>query len=87
MDFAIAQAPTTAEATIYPNPGMGIFYVNWIPIKELEIYNISGDRVARIINSSSGNYFDLSVFSAGYYLLKITGFNNERAIEKLLILK
>lgn len=74
--------------SIYPNPNTGIFTIDVGVFEQvnLEIYNISGQRVLQKILIQNITKIDLSGHAKGIYLVRITNKNtNETVIKKLII--
>ena len=60
----------------YPNPSKGIVkYTTDSPDSEVLIYNITGKLVYSSVSGVTGGTIDLTGFSKGIYLVKITGDN------------
>jgi len=76
--------PFTSE--IYPNPAKSFFVIrSSFPVKEIEIFDISGKLIKEITFSSSEPKISLKGIKSGVYLLKIKAENKE--FTKKLIIK
>lgn len=61
--------PTTSNVKVYPNPSTGQFYITGINDANIDIFNISGQKVAEYKNSNGK--MNLSNLKNGVYFLKI----------------
>lgn len=81
---SLSIADTNFDKTIkvYPNPTGGVVKIKTTtPIKTLEVYNIYGQLVAS--NTSQEN-IDLTGFSQGIYILKVTAIDSRSSMFKVL---
>jgi YVTN family beta-propeller protein len=75
--------PLTLE--IYPNPAKSFFVIrSSLPVKEIEIFDVSGKLIKEITFSSKEPKISLKGIKTGIYLLKIKAENKEFT-EKLII--
>ena len=75
--------PLTSE--IYPNPANSFFVIRCpLPVKEIEIFDVSGKLIKEITFSSSEPKISLKGIKTGVYLLKIKAENKEFT-QKLVI--
>ena len=75
--------PFTSE--IYPNPAKSFIVIrSSFPVKEIEIFDVSGKLIKEITFSSKESKISLKGIKSGVYLLKIKAENKEFA-EKLVI--
>jgi hypothetical protein len=60
---------------VYPNPSSGIFQLNFdnmqLAKEELEIYNVSGEKVYTVANIKQQMQIDLSALPTGIYFVKV----------------
>jgi YVTN family beta-propeller protein len=76
--------PFTSE--IYPNPAKSFIVIRCpLPVKEIEIFDVSGKLIKEITFSSSEPKISLKGIKSGVYLLKIKAENKE--FTKKLIIK
>ena len=76
--------PFTLE--IYPNPANSFFVIRCpLPVKEIEIFDVSGKLIKEITFSSKEPKISLKGIKTGVYLLKIKTENKE--FTKKLIIK
>lgn len=62
-----------AELTVYPNPVSSDLNINASKvIEDVEIYNILGQRILKIMPTKSGTTIDVRDLSSGVYILKVT---------------
>ncbi len=82
-----ADAPVEEAVSVYPNPGHGVFVINFkgIQAKLLEVYNQAGIRIKSIILPSNTNSYQLNLSNEanGIYLLNIKG-KNQQVSKKLV---
>ncbi|AFL81784.1 Zinc metalloprotease (elastase) [Aequorivita sublithincola DSM 14238] len=81
---SLSIADNSFENTIkaYPNPTGGVVNIKTTtPIKTLEVYNIYGQLAA---SNTSQDYIDLTGFSSGIYILKVTAIDGRSNIIKVL---
>ncbi len=61
--------------SVYPNPSNGIFQLTVDNMQsaevELEIYNVSGEKIYTASNIQQQNQIDLSAISKGLYIIKV----------------
>uniref|UniRef100_A0A7C3UXR2 T9SS type A sorting domain-containing protein n=1 Tax=candidate division WOR-3 bacterium TaxID=2052148 RepID=A0A7C3UXR2_UNCW3 len=75
--------PLTSE--IYPNPANSFFVIrSSLPVKEIEIFDVSGKLIKEIAFSSSKPKISLKGIKSGVYLLKIKAENKEFT-QKLIV--
>ena len=75
--------PFTSE--IYPNPAKSFFVIrSSFPVKEIEIFDVSGKLIKEIAFSSKEPKISLKGIKTGIYLLKIK-VENKEFTEKLII--
>lgn len=67
--------PTASNVKVYPNPSTGQFYITGINDANIDIFNISGQKVAEYKNSNGK--MNLSNLNNGIYFLKI---NSDQSI-------
>ena len=65
---------TTSNVKVYPNPSTGQFYITEINNANIDIFNISGQKVAEYKNSNGK--INLSNLNNGVYFLKINSDQN-----------
>lgn len=75
------------EVTIYPNPASKTVNIKSInsEIQQIEIYNLQGKRVLKLINFKAKNQIDVSNLSKGMYILKAK--SDGKMFSKKLIIK
>jgi PKD repeat protein len=78
------QTKTSNQISVFPNPGNGIYILNFKEFKSLKKYSVV-DMLGNIILTktidSEKTIIDISNFSAGIYILKTDGFNPIRLIK------
>jgi len=66
----------TSEITVYPNPTNGELHVqsSKFKVQNVEVYDVMGKKISshHLITTSSNHLIDISHFTSGIYLLKIT---------------
>jgi hypothetical protein len=76
-----------STVSVYPNPSVGNIKIsnpNRVDLKNIEVYNILGKRVASSTINSNGNY-DFSNLNKGVYILKLQATDNKVKTQKLVI--
>lgn len=75
------------DVTIYPNPASNTVNIKSInsDIEQIEIYNLQGKRVLKLINFKGKNQIDVSNLSKGIYILKAK--SDDKMFSKKLIIK
>lgn len=80
------------QLKVYPNPGNGLFQVDWVthlsgePVL-LEIKTLTGEILEQInLNGLQGYQLDLQKYTEGMYILKLTSGNHEK-YQKLMLMK
>lgn len=89
LNTSIADYLNQQEITIYPNPSSGIIQLQGLPagVKNIDVYNIVGSKVAAFSNTKQQvlNQLDLSGYPAGIYFLNISdgvsGFSKKLVIQ------
>lgn len=83
--LAVNEAAKKNTVSAYPNPVTDFLYINNdTRIKDVEVYNVSGQRVlSETINAEKGSV-DMRRVTAGVYILKI---NTEKGSQSLKIIK
>ena len=74
------------QVIIYPNPATGfvkIIGINPRQIQEVEIFDLTGDRIENLVLSNS-NTIDISTIDKGVYLLKIKKINGDIIIKRFV---
>ncbi len=71
------------EINIYPNPTDGILYISGLNNGQIDVYSITGAKVAQFENNIDGQ-IDLSEFENGIYMLMIKT-ENEIIYEKVYL--
>lgn len=76
----------SVSINVFPNPTKDKLYIqqNKLTYNTIEIYTISGQLVEQKKISLLNEYFDLTNYTRGLYLIKIIG-NNQIIIKKLII--
>ncbi len=84
---APADASVDEFVSVYPNPGYGVFVINFkgIQARLLEVYNQAGIRIKSIVlpGNTQSYQLNLSNEAAGIYLLTIKG-KNQQVSKKLV---
>ncbi|MDR6459157.1 hypothetical protein J2786_002264 [Chryseobacterium vietnamense] len=83
--LAVNEAAKKNTVTAYPNPVIDFLYINNDNrIKEVEVYNVSGQRILNeTINAQKGSV-DMRGATAGVYIVKV---NTEKGSQSLKIIK
>ncbi len=83
--LAVNEAAKKNTVTAYPNPVIDFLYINNDNrIKEVEVYNVSGQRIlSETINAQKGSV-DMRGATAGVYIVKV---NTEKGSQSLKIIK
>ncbi|MEJ5050377.1 T9SS type A sorting domain-containing protein [Chryseobacterium culicis] len=83
--LAVNEAAKKNTVNVYPNPVVDYLYINNDSrIKDIEVYNVSGQRIlSETINAEKGSV-DLRRAAAGVYILKV---NTEKGSQSLKIIK
>lgn len=83
--LAVNEAAKKNTVSFYPNPVVDYLYINNDSrIKDVEVYNVSGQKIlSETINAEKGSV-DMRRAPAGIYILKV---NTERGSESLKIIK
>ncbi|MDR6369504.1 hypothetical protein J2795_000259 [Chryseobacterium bernardetii] len=83
--LAVNEAAKKNTVTAYPNPVIDFLYINNDNrIKEVEVYNVSGQRIlSETINAQKGSV-DMRGATAGVYIVKV---NTEKESQSLKIIK
>lgn len=83
--LAVNEAAKKNTVNFYPNPVVDYLYINNDSrIKDVEVYNVSGQRIlSETINAEKGSV-DMRRAPAGIYILKV---NTERGSQSLKIIK
>ncbi|MDR4893360.1 MULTISPECIES: T9SS type A sorting domain-containing protein [unclassified Chryseobacterium] len=83
--LAVNEAAKKNTVNVYPNPVVDYLYINNDSrIKDIEVYNVSGQRIlSETINAEKGSV-DLRRTAAGVYILKV---NTEKGSQSLKIIK
>ena len=68
---------------IYPNPTSGKITVSGANIKEVEIYNLCGQKVLSVKGEQNVN-IDMSSLISGIYMVKITDNNGKVSVNKIV---
>ncbi|MEI7597315.1 MAG: T9SS type A sorting domain-containing protein [Bacteroidota bacterium] len=78
--------PEKKSIVIYPNPVNDFLYIeNCLANSDIKIYNTTGQIVYEVDNKQGNISIDLSSYSKGMYLLKITDANNGIRLTERLI--
>ncbi|MGE8511876.1 MAG: T9SS type A sorting domain-containing protein [Chryseobacterium culicis] len=83
--LAVNETAKKNTVNVYPNPVVDYLYINNDSrIKDIEVYNVSGQRIlSETINAEKGSV-DLRRAAAGVYILKV---NTEKGSQSLKIIK
>ena len=65
---------------IYPNPSDGMVNIKLAEFKKAIIYNLSGNKIIKIINSR----IDISELSEGVYIIELENRSGERFSTRLI---
>ena len=61
----------TESLTVYPNPVSGTLTVKGVPIKQVEVYNLFGQKVLNKTCHGEETTLDVSSLAAGVYVLRV----------------
>ena len=76
-----------SKLNIYPNPADdGVNISCSFTMKKVEIFNLIGEKVSEQVTNSNDIEISLLDINSGSYYVKCTGFNNQIATQKLLII-
>lgn len=83
---AVAPPKGDFDGLVYPNPTNKIVYLTFPQVAEATLYNMLGQPLTapRSINANEETGFDLSGFSDGFYVLKVTGSTLSKSFRILL---
>ncbi|NIF04066.1 T9SS type A sorting domain-containing protein [Chryseobacterium sp. Tr-659] len=83
--MAVNETTKNNKVNFYPNPVLDYLYINNDSrIKDVEVYNISGQRVlSEVINAEKGSV-DMRKAPAGTYILKV---NTEKGSQSIKVIK
>jgi hypothetical protein len=84
--LAIKHVNDNNIVSIYPNPSKGLVNIVAPENSKIEVFNLLGIKVAYIEHSSALNKVDLSNFSEGNYIVKVTS-GNKVTTKKLNLIK
>ena len=70
--------------SIFPNPASGFVNINCNESSKVDVYSLSGQQLLST-NFNTSHRIDVSGFSTGVYILKMTTLSNRSHIEKLII--
>ncbi len=77
------------SVTIYPNPSLGLFTVNFPSSTKrlVEVYNGFGELLYSNNFSTTTVSLDLTDFNSGVYSMKVSSSNNKTTLKQLVIIK
>ena len=74
-----------ANTVVYPNPSNGVFNIQGEGITNIEVLNIYGQVIMSSENESDIQQVDLSMYSAGVYMLRV--FTDNGTVSKQIVKK
>ena len=84
IDFTDGIDETRAFATVYPNPTNGLVTINGTNLKQAEVLNTLGQRVATITGEGETLQVDLNGLPAGVYFVNITNKEGRKCVRKVV---
>lgn len=84
IDFTDGIDETRAFATVYPNPTNGLVTINGTNLKQAEVLNTLGQRVATITGKGETLQVDLSHLPAGVYFVNVTDGEGRKCVKKVV---
>ena len=80
----VCESGTVGVANAHPNPTNGIFTVTGENLKQIEIFDILGQRVALLQAAGDRTNIDLSGQPAGVYLVTVTDHDGKQCVKKVV---
>lgn len=87
VGFSVAiNEPTAYHVSISPNPSEGIFFISGIPISEIEIFNVIGEKIIPnlILRKENNIMVHISNYTEGIYFIKME--SEQNVLTKKIIL-
>ena len=75
---------TTVQATVYPNPTTGLVTITGQDLKQAEVFNTLGQRVATAKGEGERMTVDISALPAGVYMVNITDKDGRKCVKKVV---
>ena len=74
----------TAFVTIYPNPTIGLITIMGNDLKQAEVLNALGQRVAKVQGKGETLQIDIAKLPAGIYFVNITEEKGRKCVRKVV---
>ena len=73
-----------AFANVYPNPTKGTFIVTGQALRQVEVLNLLGQRVATATGEDETLHVDISTLPAGVYFVNVTDKDGRKCVRKVV---
>ena len=80
----VEEASPNSFATVLPNPNNGVFTVVGENLRQIEVLDVLGQRIATLQANSDRTTIDLSGQPAGVYLINVTDHNGRQCVKKVV---
>ena len=80
----VSECGTVGFASVVPNPTTGIFTVTGEKLRQIEIFDVLGQRITSLTANNDQTTIDLSGQPAGVYLVNVTDKEGRQCIRKVV---
>ena len=84
FDWGVEENAATAFATLHPNPTSGQFTVTGQDLRQAEVVNLLGQRVATVAGDGDVLHIDMAGLPTGVYFVNITDAEGRKCVRKVV---